>query len=174
LLATRRRIAQIQRQLKVCYSIEIEYTVRLTGSSDDPVVVATPMSAGVRNSDQVAKVPRIAALLRAVAWAGVFAIFILSVVPADERPSTGLGQRIEHLAAFGLVAGAFAVCYRFTLIQLLLIALLFCGGIELLQVPLPTRHARVSDFVIDLLGSSLAIFLAVCLNRFTARPRQQG
>jgi VanZ family protein len=53
----------------------------------------------------------------------------------------------------------FAIGYRFTLTWLLLMALLFCGGIELLQVPLPTGHARVSDFAIDLLGSYFAIGL---------------
>jgi hypothetical protein len=97
--------------------------------------------------------------IRALAWFGVSAIFLLSVVPANERPVTGIGHRFDHFAAFGLVAAMFAIGYRFTLIRLLLMALLFCGGIELLQVPLPTRHARISDFVLDLLGSCLAICL---------------
>jgi hypothetical protein len=98
-------------------------------------------------------------IARALAWFGIAAIFVLSVVPADERPVTGIGQVLEHLTAFGLVAGMFAIGYRFTLTRLLLMALLFCGGIELLQVPLPTRHARVSDFAIDLFGSYFAIGL---------------
>jgi VanZ family protein len=108
-------------------------------------------------------------LFRALAWLGVFAILILSVVPADERPVFGIGQGFEHVTAFGLVAGVFAIGYRLTLIRLLLMALLFCGGIELLQVPLPTRHARVSDFVIDLLGSYLAIALVAVHSRFVTR-----
>jgi VanZ family protein len=94
---------------------------------------------------------------RTLAWVGILAIIILSVVPTVDRPSTGAGQLIEHFAAFALVAGVFAVGYRFSLMRLLLLAFFFCGGIELLQVPLPTRHARVSDFVIDLVGSYLAI-----------------
>jgi hypothetical protein len=105
-------------------------------------------------------VHQIRGIARALAWFGIAAIVVLSVVPADERPVTGIGQVLEHLTAFGLVAGMFAIGYRFTLTRLLLMALLFCGGIELLQVPLPTRHARVSDFAIDLLGSSFAIGLA--------------
>ena len=98
-------------------------------------------------------------IARTLASFGIAAIFVLSVVPADERPVTGIGQVLEHLTAFGLVAGMFAIGYRFTLTWLLLMALLFCGGIELLQVPLPTGHARVSDFAIDLLGSYFAIGL---------------
>jgi hypothetical protein len=94
---------------------------------------------------------------RTVAWIGIFAIIILSVVPAAERPVTGAGQVLEHSAAFAIVGGAFAIGYRLSLIHLLFLAVLFCAGIELLQIPLPTRHARVSDFLIDAAGASLAI-----------------
>src|SRR5258705_9257709 len=91
--------------------------------------------------------------------AGIFAVVILSIVPATERPVTGAGQRFEHFEAFALVAGAFAIGYRLSLMRLLMLAFLFCGGIELLQVPLPTRHARLNDFVIDVFGSCFAIGL---------------
>src|SRR5262245_22742978 len=102
---------------------------------------------------------------RVLAWIGIFTIIVLSVVPANERPVTGAGQWFgltygqwfEHFAAFALVAMVFAIGYRFSPIRLLLLAFFFCGGIELLQVPLPTRHARVSDFVIDFVGSCFAI-----------------
>jgi VanZ family protein len=94
---------------------------------------------------------------RALAWVGISAVIYLSVVPAVDRPVTGAGQWIEHFTAFALVAGAFAIGYSFSLARLLLLAVSFCGGVELLQIPLPTRHARASDFVIDLVGSCFAI-----------------
>ena len=92
------------------------------------------------------------ALARALAWVGVLAIILLSIVPAIDRPVTGTGQWTEHFAAFALVAGMFAVGYRLSLVQLVVLALIFCGGIELLQITLPTRHARLSDFTIDFVG----------------------
>src|SRR5437016_5169257 len=95
-------------------------------------------------------------IVRAVGWLGVSAIFLLSVIPADERPVTGLGPSFEHFTAFGLGAGVFAIGYRFSLIRLLVMALLFCGGIELLQVAIPARHARISDFVVNSIGACLA------------------
>ena len=61
----------------------------------------------VKNFDQVVNGRRTTGILRAIAWVGVSAIIILSVVPADERPTTGFGQGIEHFAAFGLIAGVF-------------------------------------------------------------------
>jgi hypothetical protein len=102
---------------------------------------------------------------RVLAWIGILAIIVLSVVPANDRPITGAGlwfgllygQWLEHFTAFALVAGVFAIGYRFSLKRLLMLAFFFCGGIELLQVPLPTRHARVSDFVIDFVASCFAI-----------------
>jgi hypothetical protein len=94
---------------------------------------------------------------RALAWIGILAVIVLSVVPAADRPVTGAGQLFEHFTAFALVAGAFAIGFGLRIIRLLFLAFFFCGAIELLQVPLPTRHARVSDFVIDFVGSCFAI-----------------
>jgi hypothetical protein len=96
---------------------------------------------------------------RALAWVGILTIIILSVVPAVDRPVTGAGQLVEHFTAFALVAGVFAISYPLSLMRLLLLALFFCGGVELLQVPLPTRHARISDFVIDFVASCIAILV---------------
>jgi VanZ family protein len=59
--------------------------------------------------------------------------------------------------------------YRLGLFRLLVAAFLFCGGIELLQVPLPTRHGRVSDFAVDLLGSYVAIGLVMFGLNFVRR-----
>ena len=56
-------------------------------------------------------------------------------------------------------AGAFAIGYRFSLFWLLTSAFLYCGGIELLQIPLPTRHARVSVFLIDFAAAAIAMVL---------------
>jgi hypothetical protein len=104
------------------------------------------------------RIMRWSMIARGLAWVGAVTILFLSVVPANERPVTGVGQAFEHLTAFGFVAGLFAIgSYRLGLIRLLLVAFLFSSVIELLQVPLPTRHARISDFVVDLLGPYVAI-----------------
>ena len=106
---------------------------------------------------------------RVVAWIGLLAIVVLSVVPATERPMTGSGSTVEHFAMFALVAGAFALGYELALIRLAVLALLFCGGIELLQIPLPTRHARLGDFVIDFVASCLAICAVRGMQKICAR-----
>ena len=115
-------------------------------------------------------------MARIMAWMGILAIIVLSVVPAEDRPGTGAGQLLEHLTAFAIVGGAFAIGYRFSVMWLMFLAVLFCAGIELLQVPLPTRHARVSDFLIDTAGACLAIlcvFVARQIQRTTAPETPQ-
>jgi VanZ family protein len=113
------------------------------------------------------------AIVRAAAWVGIFAIFVLSVVPAEQRPVSGLGQSYEHFTAFALVGGVFAIAYPLLLTRLLALAVLYCGGIELLQVPLPTRHARVSDFLVDTLGAFVAIVCVAVARKLVRRRRER-
>jgi VanZ family protein len=108
---------------------------------------------------------------RVVAWIGICSIIILTVVPANDRPTLTedwlgetTGHLVDHVLAFSLASAAFAVGYcRFSLAQLVLLAFCYCGGIELIQVPLPTRHARLSDFIIDFATASVTMIIA----RFT-------
>jgi VanZ family protein len=98
---------------------------------------------------------------RSMAWIGIVAIVILSIVPGIYRPTTGAGHFAEHFAIFALVAAAFAVGYRLPRTWLVPLALLFCCLTELMQVPLPTRHARIGDLAIDIVGACSAIGLVI-------------
>ena len=96
-------------------------------------------------------------IARASTWIGAMVILILSVVPAADRPVTGGGQSIEHVAAFAIVAGCFAIGYAISLPAQILLASMFCTFVEVIQIPVPGRHARVSDLAIDLAASCGAI-----------------
>lgn len=111
-------------------------------------------------------------LARILAWIGTLTIVVLSVVPAEERPVTGFGPPLEHFAAFALVGGLFAIGYDLSFGRLVFLALLYCGGIELLQVPLPTRHARMSDFVVDFFGMCFAFALVFLGRKFLGKRTQ--
>jgi VanZ family protein len=130
------------------------------------VVVAALVGKAFADDDQsiVAKSGELGTV-RMLAWLGMAAIFVLSVVPAEKRPLTGIGQGIEHFCAFGLSAGAFAVAYRLPPIRLLLMPVVFCGSIELIQLWIPSRHARLRDFVIDLVGSYFGIGVVALRSR---------
>jgi hypothetical protein len=111
---------------------------------------------------------------RALAWIGILAIIILSVVPAADRPVSGAGQLFEHFAAFGLITAVIAIGYDLPLIRLLFFAFLFCGGIELLQVLVPTRHARVSDFFIDFVASCFVIAVIFAVDKLIGGRRRNS
>jgi VanZ family protein len=99
--------------------------------------------------------------IRILAWILVVGIVVLSVVPAYERPDSGVEHNFEHLLAFGFVGLVFAFAYSWQLMVLLLSGILFALLLELAQIPLPTRHARIEDFLVDAFGASLGITLAL-------------
>jgi VanZ family protein len=110
-------------------------------------------------------------VFRILSWFGIAAIIVLSVVPAADRPVTGAGQDLEHIVALGLTATAFTFGHRQKIIWLLLAAVFFCAGIELIQTFAPTRHARLSDFMIDSLASIAAIGIATAIKFAVYRDR---
>ena len=86
---------------------------------------------------------------RAIGWIIAFAIVILSVVPPSHRPMTPAPHNGEHFAIYLAVGIAFAVGYRDRLPIVMMSLLFFCGLIEISQLFVPGRHARLSDFLID-------------------------
>ena len=98
--------------------------------------------------------------LRILAWILVVGIVVVSVVPASDRPETGVEHHYEHLLAFGLVGLVFTLAYSRRPMVLLLSGVVFALLLELAQIPLPTRHARIEDFLVDAFGVSLGIMLA--------------
>lgn len=104
--------------------------------------------------------------LRAFAWLLVFGLIVVTVVPATDRPVTGVKHDYEHFFAFGFVGLTFTVAYLRRPIALMLSeAIVFAAVLELLQIPLPTRHARLEDFFTD----ALALCVGVGFARLSAR-----
>jgi hypothetical protein len=83
-------------------------------------------------------ISRYTVVTRTLAWIGILAIIVLSVVPADDRPASGVGQGLDHFTAFALVGAAFAIGYRFSLIRLLV--WLFSFAVELNCFKSPYRR----------------------------------
>ena len=104
---------------------------------------------------------------RLVAWLLVIAILILSLGPASTRPVTGAGHNLEHLLIFVATGAAFGLGYprRFLLLPALLA---FTGAIEVAQMMVPGRHARLSDFLTDAAASCVGIGLSLVLVKLTA------
>ena len=109
----------------------------------------------------------IANFFRAVSWIFISALVITSVVPANERPVTGLQHDFEHFCAFASAGLIFGLAYAWPLRTLLLSAIVFSLLLELSQIPLPTRHARLEDFIVDTAAVCLAILVAQFIRKLT-------
>lgn len=119
-------------------------------------------------------IPPYKSAARFVAWTGLVAIIAFMVVPASFRPVTELGSNFEHFSIFFAAFAAFKVGYEVSTIGLVLFALVYCGGIELIQIPLRTRHARINDFIVDFVASSLAIAITLIGKRVFSVTSKKG
>jgi VanZ family protein len=102
---------------------------------------------------------------RVVAWVLLSVIVVLTVVPPGLRPSTFVPHKIEHAAIFLAVGASFGMAYLGRERILSVGAILFCGAIELAQLYVPGRHARVSDFVVDATAAVVGVFMGGILLR---------
>lgn len=96
-------------------------------------------------------------------------IVILSVVPPNLRPETGTPHAFEHGAIFFLTGTAFALGYdrRHDVLAVLLVV--FAGAVELAQLFVPGRHARLSDFIIDALAITGGLLTVSLVSRVRMR-----
>ena len=101
-------------------------------------------------------------------YVGYVMIVILSLLPAQTRPHTGLGGENEHWIAYAVVGGAFALGYFATRARLLAgFALTATAAIlELLQTQIPGRTPELAGFLAGSLGACFGIFLVALMATF--------
>jgi hypothetical protein len=99
-------------------------------------------------------------IARSIAWIGLTAIVILTLVPARLRPFSALPHGYEHLTVFLLVGFAFGIGYPGQRVVIGLGALPTIGMLELLQLFVPGRHARPGDFAVNLAGALIGLVAA--------------
>jgi VanZ family protein len=113
---------------------------------------------------------RTAAIARVVAWVGLGTIIVLTLVPPALRPVSAAPNVVEHFAAFLLAGAAFALGYPQYRFSLFAASIACIAVLELLQLFVPGRHARVSDFVVNAIGACIGIALV----RLVARTSQRS
>ena len=94
-----------------------------------------------------------------VGWLLLVAIAVLSFIPPNSRPETGTPHSLEHLALFVPTGLAFALGYAPRCVLQLSGLIAYAAVVELGQIWVPGRHARLSDFLVNVLGLCLGVGL---------------
>ena len=108
-------------------------------------------------------------MMRIAAWLLATIIVILSVVPPDLRPDTGVPHYLEHFAIYWVTGFAFGFGYERNRGLLALPLVGFSGAVELAQLIVPGRHARISDFLVDAIAISIGVLTAAQTERIRGR-----
>ena len=112
-------------------------------------------------------------IFRIAAWFLLLAIVVLSVVPPTYRPVTPAPHDVEHLVIFFVTGLAFGLGYASRpLLQIIGLAA-FSAGIELLQLYVPGRHARLSDFLVNAFSVAFGVGLATLMAGKAQAPRRK-
>ena len=110
-------------------------------------------------------------ILRIIAWLLTAAVTFATLGPPGYRPHSMLGQDGEHALAFVLVGLAFGLAYPQRRLLTAGIAVVLIGVLELVQLWMPGRHARLEDFIVDALAACAGIGGAAVLDWLVRRSK---
>jgi VanZ family protein len=102
------------------------------------------------------------------------AIAVLSLVLPSIRPTTFLPHKVEHAGMFLLGGAAFGIAHCGYEWLSSIGAVIFCASIELAQLTIPGRHARLSDFLVDAIAICSGIFVGSTLIRMRSAIRRKS
>ena len=83
-------------------------------------------------------------LFRIMGWALLIGIVVLTVVPPSLRIVTGASHNLGHALVFLLTGVVFGLGYELRISVMCTAAVLFCACVEIVQLAVPGRHARLS------------------------------
>ena len=94
-----------------------------------------------------------------LAWLVLAGLVIVTLVPIELRPHSGLSAQAERFIAFAVAGCCLALAYpRRPLLAILLLGL-FAVGLEAAQFLAATRHPGVPDILAKLLGAAAGLAL---------------
>jgi len=115
----------------------------------------------------------VVSIARPLAWACVVVIAVLSLVPGDARPHTGLPGRAEHFIAYAGTGFLFSLAYcglRQRMLALISLAIA-SGAFEVLQNFVPGRSPSPLDALASTSGLAFGLILGSILSAVVCRKR---
>jgi VanZ family protein len=102
-------------------------------------------------------------IFRLLGWGAVALISVLSLIPGEVRPHVLMSGKVEHFVAYLLTSSVLALAYRVRGKAILIALLLsgYSGILEILQLWIPGRHSRLTDFAVSSLGACTGVLLVL-------------
>jgi VanZ family protein len=110
-------------------------------------------------------------VLRVVAWLLLIGLVFVTLSPINLRPITPLPTQLERAVALSVVGAAFALAYPKRIALVCFLVLGATIAIEVLQLIAPSRHGRIVDVVVKLIGGSFGIAAGYIFNRLRRRVK---
>jgi hypothetical protein len=108
---------------------------------------------------------KISTLLRLLAWLLLIGLVVVTIGPISLRPVTPLPTQLERALALTIIGFVFALAYPR---HIVIVAILVLGTtvlLEFLQVLEPSRHGRIVDAGVKLLGGAVGLAFGTLLAR---------
>jgi VanZ family protein len=99
-------------------------------------------------------------LARISAWSLATAIVTLSIVPPGVRPEIKAPHDLEHFLIYAATGFAFGLGYRRRHDFLAMLLVFFSAAVEIAQLFVPGRHARISDFIVDAFATCVGLAMS--------------
>lgn len=94
-----------------------------------------------------------------LSWLVLAGLVIVTLVPIEFRPHSGLSAQAERFIAFAIAGCCLALAYPRRLRLAILLLFLFAASLEAAQFLAATRHAGLRDVIIKLLGGGAGLAL---------------
>jgi hypothetical protein len=107
--------------------------------------------------------------LRILAWLLLAGLIVVTIGPIGWRPVSPLPTQLERALALAIIGFVFALAYPR---RLLLVAILVLGAtalLEALQLVEPSRHGRIVDLTVKLIGGGFGLAIGALAHRLKRR-----
>ena len=107
--------------------------------------------------------------IRVLAWASLAYIAFVTVGPIGVRPVTGASPQLERLVAFAVTGALFAAAYPRHIVAAAVVVIGAAVLLEVFQLLEPSRHGRLFDAAVKIVGGALGLGAGWIFARLTRR-----
>ena len=107
--------------------------------------------------------------LRILAWLLLAGLVVVTIGPIEWRPISPLPVQVERATALAIIGFVFALAYPRHIVIVAVLVLGLTAVLEALQLVEPSRHGRIADITVKLIGGVFGLLSGWLTDRW--RPR---